>query len=178
MDRAREIAAQVELSADGGRIKADGPRVGRHESWGVSWELRVPHDVDLDLETNNGGIHVEDVAGDIRFSAENGGISLVAVGGDVRGHTENGGLRIELAGDTWRGRGLDAETQNGSVTIRVPTDYSAELETGTVNGPISLDFPVTVRGRIGRRIATTLGQGGPMIRAMTTNGGVKVERDR
>jgi len=39
-----------------------------------------------------------------------------------------------------------------------------------------VDFPVEVRGRLGRRLTTTLGDGGPTVRVVTTNGGVKVSR--
>jgi hypothetical protein len=35
---------------------------------------------------------------------------------------------------------------------------------------------VTVQGRIGRSVSTTLGNGGPLVRARTTNGGVRVSR--
>jgi hypothetical protein len=175
-DRAREIARAVEVSVSGGRVSAEGPDTGRRESWGVSYELRVPRSSNLDLETMNGGITVEDVSGDIRFSAKNGGVHLTGVAGDVRGRTTNGGLHIELDGERWAGAGLDAETVNGGVDLTIPRNYSAELVTGTVNGGIDIDFPVTVSGRIGRQLRTTLGDGGPTIRAMTTNGGVRVKR--
>ena len=70
--------------------------------------------------------------------------------------------------------GLDAETQNGPLTLDVPDGYNAQLETGTINGPMDIGFPIMVQGRIGmggrRRITTTLGIGGAMIRAVTTNG--------
>ena len=45
-----------------------------------------------------------------------------------------------------------------------------------MNGNLSIDFPVTVQGRITRELAVNLGSGGPTIRAMTTNGGVRVKR--
>jgi len=45
-----------------------------------------------------------------------------------------------------------------------------------VNGGISLDFPVTVQGRIGRSLDIELGEGGATVRAMTTNGGVRIVR--
>ncbi|HEY5565714.1 MAG TPA: hypothetical protein VIM81_00530, partial [Gammaproteobacteria bacterium] len=79
-------------------------------------------------------------------------------------------------GDTWEGEGLDLRTTNGGVRLRIPDDYSARLETGTVNGGVDIDFPVTVQGRIGRELSTTLGEGGPLVRAETTNGGVRVSR--
>ena len=174
--RAEEIADEVEVRMSRARLSADGPDTGRRESWGVSWEVMVPSDTDLEIETYNGGIDVAEVSGAIRFEALNGGVRLTGVGGDVVGQTTNGGLHVELAGDRWEGEGLDVETTNGGITLRVPDDFSAELEAGTVNGGIDIDFPVRVQGRIGRRITTTLGEGGPTVRAFTTNGGVKIQR--
>jgi len=177
MDRAEEIARAVRIRTSGGRISAEGPRQGAdREWWSVTYEIRVPAQIDLDLTAQNGGLAVEGVTGDMRLETLNGGIHLLGVGGDVRAETRNGGLHIELLGSTWSGRGLDAITRNGGVRLLIPPDYSAQLETGTTNGGIDIDFPVTVRGRIGRRITTELGRGGPLIRAITTNGGVDVRR--
>lgn len=175
-ERAVALAEAVEVEMRNGRLSADGPRTERRENWGVSWEVMVPENTDLDIETKNGGIAISDVRGRIDFSALNGGVDLSRVGGDVTGRTTNGGLDIELDGRRWSGQGLDVETTNGGVTLRVPEGYSAELETGTVNGGFDLDFPITVQGRLGRRLATTLGEGGPQIRALTTNGGVRIVR--
>ena len=174
--RARAIADAVEIRMVRGRLSADGPETGRREGWGVSWEIRVPRATDLDIETHNGGIGVEGVDGRIRFEALNGGVRLVDVSGAVTGRTTNGGLHIALAGSRWSGDGLDVETTNGGIDLMIPEGYSARIETGTVNGGIDIDFPVTVQGRIGRRLTTTLGDGGPTIRAVTTNGGVKIRR--
>jgi hypothetical protein len=60
------------------------------------------------------------------------------------------------------------------VNLSMPRNYSARLETGTVNGSMNIDFPITLQGSIGRRITTQLGSGGPPIRALTTNGGVRI----
>lgn len=175
-DRAEELGTAVVIGMDGGRLSANGPDTARRESWAVSYEIRVPRNTNLSLETNNGGIDVNGVAGDIEFLARNGGVSLVDLAGDVHGRTTNGGLHVELAGERWDGKGLDAETTNGGVTMLIPGDYSADLTARTTNGGIDIDFPVTVQGRIGRQIEATLGSGGPPIRAVTTNGGVHITR--
>jgi len=174
--RAEAIANAVEVRMVRGRLSADGPETGRREGWGVSWEIRVPRATDLDVETHNGGVRIDGVEGRIRFEALNGGVRLTEVAGDVSGRTTNGGLSIVLGGARWWGEGLDVETTNGGIDLTIPEGYSARVETGTVNGGIDVDFPVTVRGRVGRRLTTTLGEGGPTIRAVTTNGGVKIHR--
>ena len=173
--RARVLAEAVRIET-GGRIRASGPDTGRGESWNVSYQVDVPRDARLALNTNNGGITIEDFRGSATFRATNGGVSLTDVSGDIRGATTNGGLDIRLTGDRWEGAGLDVETRNGGVRMRVPERYSAELETGTVNGRVRIDFPVTVTGTLGSNVKTTLGSGGARVRAMTRNGGITVQR--
>jgi hypothetical protein len=174
--RARQIAQEVSILTDGGTIRAEGPKGGVDEGWAVSFRLSVPARTDLSLETMNGGIGIEGVSGDLDFRAVNGGVSLVDVSGHVNGSTTNGGLSIELTGDAWDGEGLDVETTNGGVDLQIPEGYSARLETGTVNGRLEIGFPVTVQGRLGKALTTELGSGGKLIRAKTTNGGVKISR--
>ena len=136
----------------------------------------MPHQSNLSLDTYNGGLSIRDVEGDMSFDVLNGGVSLVHVSGNVEGHTTNGGLSVKLEGDSWKGEGLDVNTTNGGVTLKIPENYSAQLETGTVNGRLNFDFPVTVKGKLDRKISTTLGDGGKTIRVMTTNGAVSVKR--
>jgi len=175
-ERAEAIGRDVRIQVRGTDISAEGPESRNREWWSVSFELRVPVKSDLWVRAHNGGIDVDRVQGDIDLGTTNGGLSLRAVGGKVRGSTTNGGIDVELAGRRWDGTGLDLETTNGGVDLSLPEHYSADLETGTVNGGIDIDFPIQVRGRLSRRISTKLGDGGPLIRVVTTNGGVTIRR--
>ena len=177
--RARDIARLITIRTGGSQIVADGPSsYERHENWSVSYEVFVPQQIDLNLKAHNGGIGISDVRGHIEFATTNGGVSLQRLAGNVQGHTTNGGLSVELAGTTWDGEQLDATTTNGGVSVTVPEAYSAHLETGTVNGHMNIDFPVTVHGeiKVNHSLSVDLGSGGPTVRAMTTNGGVSIKR--
>jgi DUF4097 and DUF4098 domain-containing protein YvlB len=173
--RARELARAVRIET-GGSIRAEGPATGRNESWSVSYEIDVPREARLSLTTRNGGIRIQDFRGSATFRATNGGVSLTDVAGDIRGETTNGGVDIRLSGDRWEGAGLDVQTRNGAVRMQLPERYSAELETGTVNGRVRVDFPIMVTGSLDRNLRTTLGSGGARIRAVTRNGGIRLER--
>lgn len=175
-DEAVALSRQIRIETGGAKIFASGPESRKNYHWDVSYEVFVPRRADLSLETQNGGISIAEVNGRIDFTALNGGVMLKRVGGDVRGSTTNGGLHIELSGDRWEGQSLDVSTTNGGVMMSIPENYSAQLQTGTVNGSVSVDFPVTVQGRISKQIALNLGSGGAMVKAMTTNGGVKLKR--
>ena len=173
---AEQLAKQIRIETAGNKIFASGPDNQKDYNWSVSYEVFVPRRSDLSVETHNGGISFSEVNGRLDFTAVNGGVVLKKCGGSVHGSTTNGGLVVELAGDHWDGETLDVSTTNGGVSMSVPENYSAHLETGTVNGSVSVDLPVTVQGRITRELAVNLGSGGATVKAMTTNGGVRIKR--
>src|ERR1700730_6824286 len=168
---ASEIARQVRVFTDGGQIRSEGPSQPGHTSWSVSYDIYVPNRANLEAITENGGISADEIQGEMNFEATHGGIHVSDVGGSVRARTTNGGVIANLSGTTWQGQGLDLETTNGGATVYVPRGYNAQLETGTTNGGMRVDFPITVRGSLNRGISTQLGSGGPLVRVMTTNGG-------
>ncbi|HET7347995.1 MAG TPA: DUF4097 family beta strand repeat-containing protein [Acidobacteriaceae bacterium] len=175
---AKDLLKQVAIETANGEVRDHAPKRSHfsREGYAVEYHLRVPRHLAADLHTVNGGVDLSQIEGAIRFATTNGGVSLSRVEGDVQGHTTNGGLDIALAGDTWHGEGLRAETMNGGVDMRIPSGYSAHLETGTVNGGISVDFPITVQGEIKNHLATDIGHGGPTVHVQTVNGGVSISR--
>ena len=175
--RAKEIASGVRIDAVSDKVTADGPSgLGRQESWHVSYRVAVPTQTSLQLKSSNGGISVADVEGRIEARTVNGGVKFTNLAGEVMGRTSNGGVEVDLNGSTWVGAGLDVETSNGGVRIRIPAQYSARLEAGTLNGGFDIDFPLTVQGKVDREIAANIGAGGPLIRVRTHNGGLKVSK--
>jgi DUF4097 and DUF4098 domain-containing protein YvlB len=173
---AQAIGGQIRVETGGGRIYAEGPATGNHQGWSVSYEVFVPRNSNLSLKAHNGGVSIADVRGQIEFNVVNGGASLKRLAGNVKGQTTNGGLSIELAGTQWDGEGMNVRTTNGGVSMLIPENYSAHLETGTVNGGMKIDIPITVQGKIERDLSIDLGSGGATVRATTTNGGISIKR--
>jgi hypothetical protein len=60
--------------------------------------------------------------------------------------------------------------------VTVPEGYSCNLSVATVNGGVRTDFPVTISGRLDKRLDVPLGDGGAPVRIATTNGGVHLRR--
>lgn len=177
---ADSLAQQIRIETAALNIHAEGPESRDEYQWYVSYEIFVPRRSDLSLQAHNGGIAISEVSGKIDFRTINGGVSLKRVGGAVTGRTTNGGVHVELAGGRWEGEMLNVTTTNGGVNINMPDNYSAHLETGTVNGNVSSDFalnvPLSERGRMPKEISVDIGSGGPTIKLTTTNGGVRVNR--
>jgi DUF4097 and DUF4098 domain-containing protein YvlB len=171
---AQAIARQITVSSTNGEVHAVGPQTERRQSWSVSYEVWAPRATELGLTAHNGGISVDGIEARMNLQTTNGGLDLRDVSGDVHGVTTNGGITADLGGDRWRGEGLDLRTSNGGVRIRIPNNYSATLETGTVNGDLDIGVPMTIAGLVTKQISTQLGSGGPTVRAMTTNGGVSI----
>lgn len=174
------LAQQVRIETVALNIHAEGPESRNDYQWYVSYEIFVPRRADLSLTAHNGGIAISEVTGRIEFKTLNGGVSLVRVGGAVHGSTTNGGVNVVLAGASWEGEMLNVTTTNGGVNLVLPGNYSAHVETSTVNGNVNSEFPLNVpmteRGRLPKEISVDLGSGGPTIRATTTNGGVHLAR--
>jgi hypothetical protein len=184
---AQRLASEVRVLTDG-TIRAQGPSRadGSRRSWWVSYRLDVPENATLSLESTNGGIHLVNLSGDVKFTTTNGGLHLKDLGGKVNGRTTNGGVHVELAGSQWQGEGHDLATTNGGIHLSLPSGYTAHLDVGTTNGRVHANVPGLQieeeddsrgRRRRARNVSAELGRGGPPIRIRTTNGGVHLKQD-
>jgi hypothetical protein len=179
---AKSLADRVSIDTSG-TIRADGPK---ENGWSVSYQLLVPRNTNLDPTAHNGGIVINGVNGTAKFETQNGGVFLSDVAGSFNGRTTNGGVFVRLAGSSWQGTGLDVTTSNGGVNIDMPENYSAHVETGTVNGGFSSDIAGLRPQRDDdgsngggyrqrkTKVSADLNGGGAPIRVVTTNGGVHI----
>jgi len=173
-DRARALAAAIQLGLTKGWLRPEGPAAVGTEWWSVEVKAWVPRESNLALETSNGPLGVREVRGTMDLNSINGPMSLVDLAGAVEARVENGPLHVALAGSRWDGAGIDAEAQNGPLNLALPAGYSARLVTGTISGPRSFDYALESRPRQSW-ITTTLGDGGPRVRVVTNNGPFHIE---
>jgi Putative adhesin len=180
--KARSLLKEIKILTDGS-IRAEGPMSSGlfsglfGNSWYVNFRLHVPRHLAAELHSENGGIDISNIDGEISAHTTNGGLTLRDLGGRVHATTVNGGVNIALNGSQWHGEGLFAKSTNGGVNLKAPDHYSAHLIAATVNGGVSVAFPITIQGSIRNHIDTQIGQGGSTIQVETTNGGVSIDRD-
>jgi DUF4097 and DUF4098 domain-containing protein YvlB len=142
-NNAEQIFSQIKLSVENGRVSVSGP--SHHDDWTVFLLVRAPKSANLELRANNGPLSIYDLdgklvaraingpislqgfSGDADIWAENGPIDLSGNSGKLRLHTENGPISVSLSGDAWKGPGLEADAQNGPLTLRVPKNYQSSL---------------------------------------------------
>jgi hypothetical protein len=179
---ARALLAQVRIVATADGFAAQGPERkadgrGRHSpSWNVQFRIEAPASQALDLETGNGPLAVHGMRGRTVLDSENGPVAIERCGGDILARTQNGPLSVSLAGTSWNGRGLDARSINGPVSLSVPRDFDADLEFGTINGPWSGPRMALADHRRGYAHAR-LGNGGKPIAVTTENGPFALDGD-
>ncbi|HSG27941.1 MAG TPA: DUF4097 family beta strand repeat-containing protein, partial [Candidatus Krumholzibacterium sp.] len=164
-------------------IKADLPRVRKgffgwfgdnNEAIRVEYVVRVPHETDLDIESVNGRIDIEEVGGMFRVKTVNGGIDMDMLGGEGDVGTVNGGIGCSIR-DFPHGGELNVKTLNGSVEIGLPGDLDAELDLKTTNGRIRVGFDIEdARTVKKRRVRATVGKGDGLVQVRTLNGGIRI----
>ncbi|HEU4995484.1 MAG TPA: hypothetical protein VFT29_11730 [Gemmatimonadaceae bacterium] len=184
IDEARELVRKVSLDLSQTPLRVSGTTTGddwRRDRRFVSATIvvDVPQRSNVTAQVNYAPLDVEGVIGEMDLRADHGPLTLSDIGGDVRAHVEYGPISVSLSGAKWQGAGLDAVAHYGPVTLRVPRNFGAELEIGARNGPLDVDFPITLTRFNGSRITTTLGAGGPRVRAVAEYGpmSLRVNRD-
>lgn len=149
---------------------------GRHVDASVSYELRVPASVELDVVTVNGNVTTEGPRGEQRLRSTNGRINVEGAGGSVEARTTNGSVEVEID-DADAQMDIEIGTTNGSITLYVPSDLRGRVEARTTNGSVRSDLPVTVTGEVSkRRMSAELNGGGAArIGLRTTNGSIRIK---
>jgi hypothetical protein len=182
----------VSVSSHGGNVNASGPH---NDNWAVFFLVQAPRNAALDMETENGPMSLRDVSGAADLVAVNGLISLVGCSGQLRAHAENGPISfsgnsgemklqaingpvtVHLGGTEWRG-GLDVETTNGPLTLRIPDGYASGVSIQTSgNSPFTCHASAChdVHGDwVNGARDVRLGSGNTVVRLHSENGPVSI----
>lgn len=138
----------------------------------VYFVVTVPAYAHIDANTVNGDVTVDELRGEVEARTVNGDVEARSSGGIVRATTVNGSIR---ASGQVGSNGLEYSTVNGSIEIALPSTANLDVDLSTVNGRVSSDYPITFTGEINpRRIRAEIGSGGPLLRARTVNGGIRL----
>ncbi len=195
---AQELFERYDVSfnkrSGGLEIEGDYDKPGGRMNWRnslkVHYELSVPEDMELDIKTAGGSIHVENIAGDVMLHTSGGSLQLRDLagrvvaktsGGSIQGrnlgnsvdlHTSGGSINIDGAHGA-----LDARTSGGSINI---ADVDGPVDVQTSGGTIKLrEIAGSVNAKTsgGSIEAEIIGQPEDDMRLQTSGGSVTVHLD-
>lgn len=110
----------------------------------ASFHLTVPRSATLIVQNAWGGeIHCRGLAGDIEINSMQGRIRLDDVSGGIVASTMNGEIQARIRA-LQEGKPLSFTSMNGEVVVRVPTGTKANVRLRTQNGSVLTDFDESV----------------------------------
>jgi len=189
-DRAEEAMSKlkIEVNREGDtlEVRTRSPRdenggflswiFGSNADYEVRYKVTMPKKFDADIETVNGHIEANELAGKLRFETTNGGIEVLRAAGSVDASTTNGSIRAELTEVNRVPMRLD--TTNGRIEISLPHGAGVNVDAATTNGSIDTDFAISTTSFRRNRIAGEINGGGPELRLRTTNGSIRINESR
>lgn len=124
----------------------------------IHYDILVPKEYNLDVETSGGSIEVNDLAGRVDLNTSGGSIKMGEIDGVVRANTSGGSITLEKAsGEAY------VHTSGGSISLG---EIGGPAEAGTSGGSITVD------GVNGDLKAHTSGGG---LRLRNINGNLKAK---
>lgn len=187
---------QVYDRQTGDRVELDVrmPKLNRWFNVGersVRVEIRVPNGLLANVHTRDGSITVNGVSGAFRLRTGDGRVEATRIDGTldadtgdgsirVRGrldgmtlHTGDGSIEAELTDGSKITTGWDVGTGDGHITLRLPSNFGAELDAHTNDGKVEVDFPLsTTRTVSGNNVRGKLNGGGPLLKIRTGDGAI------
>ncbi|MEO7788466.1 MAG: DUF4097 family beta strand repeat-containing protein [Vicinamibacterales bacterium] len=148
---------------------------------------------DLTLHTGDGSVHVDNAEGTLDVDTGDGSVEVSGAMSSVKLRTGDGSIVYRASGNTAMGDDWSFTTGDGSVTLYLPEDFSAELDARTNDGGIRNDLRVApVRAEADetdpaargprpdqdessrRALRAQLGSGGKVLKIRTGDGSIRL----
>ena len=156
----REVRIVAEADGGGLEFEASSGHVSlgaTHGSGETRYEISVPADARLVLESQSADLTVRGVSGAVEANSNSGDVDLSDVTGDVQSHTVSGAIHVSGAATALRletvsgdieadGAGglVDVETVSGEIVLTAMRAHSLRAE--TVSGDITYDGDIAADG--------------------------------
>ncbi len=124
--------------------------------------------------TSDGSIVGIDLAGDVDVSTGDGRIELTGNFGRLTAITSDGSIKVRCTMDCSSHDDWMIRSSDGSITLTLPSDFSADLEASTGDGSIINELPVTKSIESKTRIKGTMGRGGKLVLLRTSDGRITI----
>ncbi len=131
----------------------------------------------MDLHTGDGSENLDNVDGKLRATTGDGHIQANGRFDELELKTGDGHVDVRATSGSTLAAGWRLETGDGSVSLEVPPDLSANVDLHTSDGHIDLDMPVTTEGKIQQNeIRGKLNGGGSLLTIRTGDGSIHLRK--
>ena len=126
------------------------------------------------MDLVNGSLTVSQVSGEINGELVNGKTDIRDLSGRLNISAVNGTITANYK-SLDNVKEIRLKSVNGSINLGLPASPNAEVSVSTVNGGITTDYPLQVKGKfMGHHLDGTLGSGGTQIEISNVNGSVRI----
>jgi hypothetical protein len=131
----------------------------------------------LKLHSSDGHLRVRNGSGTLEARSSDGNQDIAGSFTSLQLHTSDGSITIELAEGSHLSSDSRIESSDGSVTLRLPKSFPAELAVSTSDGSIQSTLPLVVegynsKGNSGHNIRGKFNGGGSLLTIHTSDGTV------
>ena len=168
-----EVNGELELATSGGDISV----VDSKGSLKVSTSGGDINSVNFNgssvLKTSGGDIDVLNNNGSTEVKTSGGDIKLIVSNGKVKGSTSGGDIELDYTGNN---EGIALSTSGGDIELKLPKDFSANLELKTSGGKAKCNYSsVKVEEVSKSKFYGKLNNGGVDVICKTSGGNIVVE---
>ncbi|HUF27828.1 MAG TPA: DUF4097 family beta strand repeat-containing protein [Gemmatimonadaceae bacterium] len=166
----------VRVASGSGDVTVDGVSGDVNASSG-SGSVRVSGGAGrVHASSGSGTVTVDAARGPVQASSGSGSVHVTTASGPVVASTGSGNIDVSMAALPGA-EDMRFSTGSGSITLRLPADFSANIEASTGSGGIESDFPLQVVGRMSRHnVRAAIGGGGRSLRMSTGSGNIRILR--
>ena len=134
----------------------------------------------LHIKSGDGRVKITNAAGAIEARTSDGNLTVDGLFHAVALHTSDGTLDVSLREGTQLGGASTIQSSDGSVTIRVPQNFAADLNVHTSDGHVDCALPFTTDHyesdeNHGHELRGKINGGGTPLTVHTSDGNVKIE---
>jgi DUF4097 and DUF4098 domain-containing protein YvlB len=175
-ERLNNMRIEVNTSGNSVDIETKYPeRLVNNNPGSVHYTLHVPQNARIDkINLVNGSLDIQKVSGEVNASLVNGKVRASDLAGTADLATVNGPVEANYSSLN-NVHQIKLSSVNGAVNLLLPQSPNADVSASVVNGSISTDFPLTVKGRfVGKSMSGTLGSGGVNIELNNVNGSIHI----
>lgn len=156
----------------------------------VEFNLLIPENYNVKLNTSGGSLSVEDLVGELNASTSGGSINVGNIAGDVELHTSGGSINtdtitgnlnahtsggsIKVTVDKQLTEDAKLTTSGGSITAYLISDIQLDINASTSGGRVKSDFEID--GRVKKMsVKGSINGGGPKLTLKTSGGSIKIK---